>query len=237
MLDWRRFGLLTFDCYGTLIDWERGVVEAVRPLLAARGLAADEAAILAAFGRHEAHVERELAPRCSPPLLYKEVLILTLAALAADFGFTPTAAELLALRQSLPRWAPFPEVPAALQALQRRYRLAVLSNVDDDLFAFSQAQLGVDFAWVVTAQQVGRYKPDPAHFHAILARSGLPAGRILHVAQSPYHDLGVAKALGFATVWVNRRQSRLGLTADAQPDLEVPDLAALVACLEGEAAP
>ncbi len=232
MLDWNRFELLTFDCYGTLIDWETGILAAMRPLLAAKGISADDEAVLAAFGRHETHAELELTPRACRPLLYKEVLILTLAGMAQELGFTPTPEELLTLRESVQHWPAFPDSPSALQALKQRYKLAVLSNIDDDLFAFSQAKLGVDFDWVVTAQQVGSYKPNPAHFHAILERTGLPVDRILHVAQSLHHDIRPAKALGFTTVWINRRHGKPGSgatpPAQATPDLEVRSLQELV---------
>ncbi len=231
-MDWSRFELLTFDCYGTLIDWETGILEAVRPLLARRGISVDDEAVLAAFARQETRAELELSPRASRPLLYKEVLILTLAGMGRELGLPLDMEDLLALRDSLPHWPAFPDAPGALQTLRPHHRLAVLSNVDDDLFAFSQARLGVSFDWVVTAEQVGHYKPHPAHFHAILERSGLPVDRILHVAQSLHHDIRPARELGFTTVWVNRRQGRPGGAtppAQATPHLEVPDLATLVA--------
>ena len=232
-LDFGHFDALTFDCYGTLVDWERGLLEALGPLLAAHdasGAGDDE--LLERFGRAESEVQ------AGPFRSYRAVLEQVVRRLGSDLGFTPTDEEASAFAASVSRWPPFPDTVPALRALERRYRLAVVSNVDDDLFAGSAAQLGVAFDQVVTAQQVGSYKPAPAHFHEALRRLALPRDRVLHVAQSLYHDVAPAKALGLACVWVNRRAGRPGggatAPARATPDLEVPDLAAL-AGLIGEA--
>jgi 2-haloacid dehalogenase len=124
-----------------------------------------------------------------------------------------------------------------LRRLRPRFRLGVLTNCDDDLFAASNRRLGVDFDWIVTAQQVGSYKPDERNFHVMLKRLGLPPERIVHVAQSLYHDHVPAKNLGLATAWVNRRRDRPGFgatpRATASPDLEVPDLRTLAGLAPG----
>ncbi len=221
------FELLTFDCYGTLVDWERGLLAALRPLLAAHGAKEDEEALLARYARLEAAAE-------SPPYRsYAEVLAAVVDGLGAELGFRPTEIERASLAASLPTWPPFPDTVGALARLHGRYPLAILSNVDDDLFAATARQLQIAFDWVVTAQQVGSYKPSPGHFLEIQRRSGLAPARILHVAQSLFHDIATAQPLGFATVWVNRRGERPsgGATppADARPDLEVPDLESLAA--------
>jgi len=130
-------------------------------------------------------------------------------------------------------WPPFPDSAAALERLHARYRLGVITNCDDDLFAASEARLGIDFDWVVTAQQAKRYKPNPRGFELAFERIGLPPSRILHVAQSLYHDHVTAKRLGLSTVWVDRRGAQPGSgatpPADATPDLTVPDMATLAA--------
>jgi 2-haloacid dehalogenase len=151
----------------------------------------------------------------------------------ARLRFAPTPAELACLAASLPHWQPFPDTVAALRALQRRYKLAVISNIDHDLFAATAPQLQVSFDWVITAEQVQAYKPSTQNFTYALAHIGVPPTQILHVAQSLYHDIVPAKHLGLAAVWVNRYQSRPGATPaiHVEPDLEVPDLRTLVAAL------
>lgn len=197
-LDPRRFELLTFDCYGTLVDWERGIAAAVRPICASQGATPPAAALLGAFGEHEHAVQSERYRS------YREVLALTLDRMGEALGFRPSGAEREAFAASVGDWPVFSDTVDALRRLARRYKLGVVSNVDDDLFARSRERLGVPFDWVVTAQQVGSYKPAPAHFHEMARRSGLPAERILHVAQSRFHDIAPASALGYATLWVDR---------------------------------
>lgn len=226
-LDFARFEALTFDCYGTLIDWERGILGALGALLTAHGVAApDDDALLERFARAESAAE------AGPFVSYREVLRRVASGVGSDLGFVPSDDEADAFAASVTTWPPFLDTTAALQALGGWYRLAVVSNVDDDLFAGSSARLGVDFAAVVTAQQVASYKPAAAHFHEVLRRLALPRERVLHVAQSLYHDIAPAKALGFTCVWVNRRAGRPGGGATSQArataDLEVPDLATLV---------
>jgi 2-haloacid dehalogenase len=150
-----------------------------------------------------------------------------------EMAFTPGDEEAETFAASVGQWPPFGDTVDGLRALAARYRLAIVSNVDDDLFAGSAAQLGVTFAEVVTAQQVKSYKPALAHFHEVLRRLDLPMERVLHVAQSLYHDIAPAKELGFTCVWVNRRVGKGGggatAPATASPDMEVPDLRTLVA--------
>ncbi len=217
---------LTFDCYGTLVDWETGILEALRPVLGARGIARPEEELLERFARLETAIE------AGAFLRYREVLERVLAGFGRDLGFETAAAERAAFAASVERWPPFPDTVPSLSALAGRYRLAVVSNVDDDLFAGTARRLGVAFDVVVTAEQVGSYKPAPAHFHEALRRLALPREKVLHVAQSRYHDIAPARALGIHSVWVNRRSGREGAGAtapsSARPDLEVPDLRELV---------
>jgi 2-haloacid dehalogenase len=235
MLDFDRYTHLTFDCYGTLIDWERGILAALRPVLARHGLALTDDRILELYG------ELEAAAEAGPYRRYRAVLAAVLAGFGARLGFAPSAEEREAFAASVGQWPPFPDTVEALQALGRRYRLVVLSNVDDDLFAQSARHLATDFAAVITAQQVGSYKPDRRNFRFALARLGAPPARVLHVAQSLFHDIAPAKELGLTAVWVNRRHDRPGFgatpAATAQPDLEVPDLRTLARLVEASATP
>lgn len=228
MMDFGSFEALTFDCYGTLVDWERGILEALTPVLAAHGADAggDEAA-LERFARLESGIQ------AGPFRSYRSVLEEVMRAFGAELGFQPSRGEVAAFAASVPSWRPFADTVPALRALSRRYRLAVVSNVDDDLFDGTATRLEVPFSAVVTAQQVRSYKPARAHFDEVLRRLDLPRERVLHVAQSLFHDIAPARALGFRCVWVNRRAGRSGSgatsSATAQPDLEVPDLSSLVA--------
>ena len=228
-LDPNRFDLLTFDCYGTLVDWEAGIIAAVRDVCAAHGAEPTEATILAAFGAAEHVVQAERYRT------YREVLALTLDRMGHTLGFRPTSAECEAFAASVGHWPPFPDTVDSLRRLATRYRLGIVSNVDDDLFAETATNLGTDFDWVVTAQQVGSYKPAPTHFEEMAARSQIPVDRTLHVAQSLFHDIGPASALGYATVHVNRlsRAGGTGATppADAQPDATVTDMAGVARLL------
>jgi 2-haloacid dehalogenase len=226
-LDFDRFEALTFDCYGTLIDWETGILRAMRELAgdSATDLPDDDT-ILELFGRLEAEAETgAFRP-------YREVLQDVAAGFGLELGLTMDGERASAFARSVPDWPPFTDSAPALEALAGRFRLAIVSNVDDDLFAGSAERLGVPFDEVVTAQQVRSYKPATPHFDEVLKRLGTPRERVLHVAQSLYHDVAPAKTLGFACVWVNRRAGRRGSGATrraiAAPDLEVPDLATLV---------
>lgn len=225
-LDPGAFDLLTFDCYGTLVDWEAGIITAARRACANHGPSPAEAEILSAFGEAEHVVQGERYRT------YREVLALTLEKMGSSLGFRPTDAERDAFAASVGSWPAFPDTQAALQRLGARYRLGIVSNVDDDLFGETARRLGIDFDWVVTAQQVGSYKPAPAHFEEMVMCSGIPRDRTLHVAQSLFHDIAPASALGYATVHVNRpsRGSGSGATppSSARPDAEVPDMAGVV---------
>jgi 2-haloacid dehalogenase len=225
-LDYGRFDAITFDCYGTLIDWEAGLLAAFRPILAARGLSVDDS-ILERYARHEAAAE------AGPYRRYRDVLAAGLRGVAGELHIEPTADEIEAFAGSVVDWPAFPDSPGALARLHERFRLGVITNCDDDLFAGSQERLGVAFDWVVTAQQVGAYKPAEANFHAAFERLGLPRERILHTAQSLFHDHVPAKRLGLSTVWIDRRHDRPGSgatpPAEASPDAVFPDMATFTA--------
>ncbi|MGH9492401.1 MAG: haloacid dehalogenase type II [Terriglobales bacterium] len=225
MLDFRRFRVLTFDCYGTLVDWESGILGALRPLLRAHGKTLTDEQTLEIYGELEAEAE---AGEYHP---YREVLEGVVRGFGRRLGFEPSLQEAESLPESLKNWKPFPDTVAALMKLKARYKLAVVSNVDDDLFAATARRLEVPFDWVITAQQAGSYKPSHRNFKLALERIALPPDQVLHVAQSIYHDIVPARELGLATVWVNRRAGKAGegatKAAQGQPDLEVPDLKTL----------
>jgi 2-haloacid dehalogenase len=224
-LNLEAFEVLTFDCYGTLIDWEAGILGGIRPVLAAHGVELTDDEILESFARHEAALE------AGPYQTYRAVLAGSLGGLADELGIEVTAEELAAFGDSVPGWPAFDDSTDALRRLATRYRLGVITNCDDDLFAASALRLDVPFEWVFTAEQAQDYKPSVAPFVMALTAIDVPKERVLHVAQSLYHDHVPAKELGLATAWVNRRHDRPGFgatpAAEAAPDLEVPDLASL----------
>ncbi len=232
MLDFSRFEYLTFDCYGTLIDWETGILAAFGPVLNARGLISTPAisselaeTVLEWYGDLEAHAE------AGEYKLYKEVLREVVRGIASRLDFTPSSEEENVLVSSLKHWPPFPDTVDALKQLATRYKLAVISNTDNDLFAETARTLQVPFAQVITAEMARSYKPSLNNFELALDIIPVCRQKILHAAQSLYHDIGPAKFLGISNVWVNRRAGKLGLgataPATATPDLEVPSLRSL----------
>jgi 2-haloacid dehalogenase len=231
-LDVDRVDALTFDCYGTLIDWEAGLSAAFAPILAVHGIAATGDDVLERYARYEAAAE------AGPYQLYRDVLATGLRGVADELGFTPTSDEIAAFSGSVVDWPAFPDSAAALARLHRRFRLGVITNCDDDLFDASARRLETDFDWVVTAQQARSYKPDEANFHLALERIALPRERIVHVAQSLYHDHVPAQRLGFTTVWINRRHDRPGTgatpPATATPDATYPDMASFAAAVASD---
>lgn len=223
-LDFPRFEVLTFDCYGTLIDWESGILPVLRSILAAHGKNVDDATLLQFYGDFEQRAENPYQP-------YRDVLASVVCQFGQQLGFTPTKEEEQSLPNSLAQWPPWPDTVAALRELKTRYRLAILSNVDDDLFAATRPKLGVEFDEVITAQQAKAYKPSLNIFELALDRIKAPKDRVLHIGQSIYHDVIPGQKLGLATVWVNRPSARPGVgavkSANANPDLTVTSLADL----------
>jgi 2-haloacid dehalogenase len=230
MLDLTRFKVLTFDCYGTMIDWEGGIFAALRPILAAHGKEVSDSALLALYAELEVTAEQ------GEYLRYREVLQSVARGFGQRLGFSPTDAEVRSLPESVATWQPFPDTVKALRKLSSRYQLAVISNIDDDLFAASASKLEVAFSHVFTAQQAGCYKPCMNIFRLAEEKIGVSREHWLHVGQSIYHDVIPAQSLGLATVWVNRRSPRPGAgaakAAAANPDLEVPDLQTLAKLAE-----
>jgi 2-haloacid dehalogenase len=221
-IDFRRFDVLTFDCYGTLIDWERGILDALQPILAPQGIEADEEELLESYARHEAALE------AGEYVSYREIVATSVQRLCSDFGFSPSAEGIADFADSVGVWPAFRDTAPALLRLARRFSLGVITNCDDDLFARSNKRLGVIFDWIVTAQMAYSYKPSLNNFRLALDLIEAPTERILHVAQSLYHDHVPAKQLGMTTAWINRRQGRPGSgatpQATASADLSVPDM-------------
>ena len=224
-VDFGAFEAMTFDSYGTLIDWEAGIVAAFAPALRAAGIETGAEDLLERYARHEAAIEAGAYVR------YSEVLGRAFVGICGELGVSPGPEEVAAFSRSVGQWPAFGDSAEALARLQRRFRLGVITNCDDDLFALSNARLGVEFDWVVTAEQAGSYKPSRRNFELAFAELGIPRERILHVAQSLFHDHVPAKALGLTTVWVDRRRGREGSGAtppsEAAPDLVVADMRTL----------
>jgi 2-haloacid dehalogenase len=231
-MDFSRFTTISFDCYGTLIDWESGILPVLRAALANHGQSLPDAAILALYAEFEAEAES------GPYQSYRNVLQSVVTAFADRLHFQATPAEIRSLHESVSAWPPFPDTVPALRELQKLYELAVISNIDDDLFAETRKYLEVEFDAVITAEQAGSYKPSVNNFQMALRTLTLSPDRLLHAAQSVYHDVVPARSLGISTVWVNRKSARPGIGAvrasavrafENRPDLEVPDLASLAA--------
>jgi 2-haloacid dehalogenase len=216
------FDVLTFDCYGTLIDWESGIAAATRFQLGDVVAAHADEDLIAAFAAVEHDAEVPYKP-------YREVLALSLRGMGERLGFPVSDAQASGFGSSVGQWPAFPDSADALQRLQERFKLAVITNCDDDLFAQSERRLGVSFDFVITAQQAGSYKPDHAGFLLAFERIDEPRERILHVAQSLFHDHVPAKQLGMTSVWIDRRQGRGGgasLDVEAHPDATFTSMAA-----------
>jgi 2-haloacid dehalogenase len=225
MLNFAQYRLVSFDCYGTLIDWETGIFSAMRPILAAYGKTMADSDFLGLYSELESAAEQgEFHP-------YREVLQSVVRGFGKHLGFNPTESQARSLPESLPNWPPFPDTIAALAKLKQRYQLAVISNVDDDLFALTARRLQIPFDFVITAQQAQAYKPSLPMFQLAQQRTGVAPGQWLHIAQSVYHDVIPARSLGISTAWVNRPSIRPGSgaakAATGQPDLEVPSLETL----------
>ena len=225
MLDFNRCQWMSFDCYGTIVDWETGISDAVSGLCARRGLGKTREEILALFADSEPKVQTS-----GEFLDYRRVLRDVLAIMAQQLGITLSGSEAGALSDSLPRWPVFPDAVAALRTLQTSYKLAIISNVDDDLFQQTQDVLGISFDAVVTSLQARSYKPGLGNFQLAQERMGVESANWLHVGESLYHDIGPANLLGLDSVWVNRPDRGGGTRpTDAVPSLVVPSLAELAA--------
>jgi 2-haloacid dehalogenase len=229
-MDFESIRLITFDCYGTLIDWENGMLAALRPMFSRDGRKVPDFELLENYGEAEAELES------GPYLPYRRVLSLAAQEMGRRLGVEVSPEQGDGFAASLMEWKPFADTVPALQMLARKFRLGIISNVDDDLFAESRKKLGVAFDFVVTAQQVQSYKPSARNFQEALRRGGVEKGQVLHAGQSLYHDIAPANALGIANVWVNRPSVRPGSGAakpgTARPTHQVSSLAELAALVK-----
>jgi 2-haloacid dehalogenase len=231
MLDFNQYKVLTFDCYGTLIDWESGILNALKPVFIAHQVKLRQDDALELFGELESAQEREYKK-------YRAVLENVLQDMGARLGFRPNQDEIRAFGESVREWEPFADSAGALKKLKRKYKLMILSNVDDDLFVYSAKKLGVTFDDVITAEQCQSYKPSLNNFRIAQQRVGVPQTEWLHVAQSLFHDIAPAKQMGLDTVWVNRRWDKPGAGAtpptEATPDVTVNSLQELAKMVSGK---
>jgi len=235
-MDLTKFQALSFDCYGTLIDWETGIAAVLAPWAREQGLAASDEELLLAYADNEAAVEREAASA-----LYPDVLAMAFRRTGETLGAPVSDAWAQRLGDSVGDWPAFPDSAAALAALARHYKLIILSNVHRAGFAASNERLRGDFAAIITAEDVGAYKPAENHFRALdatLAELGVDRGALLHVAQSLFHDHVPAKREGLPSVWINRRHDRPGWGATPQPadewtyDLQFASMAEFAAAVD-----
>ena len=211
----RDFTTLTFDCYGTLIDWESGIHTALLPLIGKTGKVFTRDQALENFARHESAQEHE-----TPDMVYSALLAHVHARLAVEWGVAPDAAADRVFGAAVPDWPAFPDSAEALAYLKQHYKLVILSNVDRVSFAGSNKRLGVAFDAIYTAQDIGSYKPDVRNFHymlAHLAERGIKPAQILHTAQSLFHDHGPAKQVGLTSCWIDRRHDAAGWGATMAP--------------------
>jgi 2-haloacid dehalogenase len=202
------FKALTFDCYGTLIDWETGMIEALKPLTskASQKITRDE--ILEAHARHECSQQIQ-----TPSKLYRDLLATVYRRLAEEWKVATSWSDCVAYGQSIRNWPVFPDTVASLQYLKQHYKLAILSNIDNESFSFSNEKLGVDFDAVYTAEDCGSYKPSARNFEYMLAKLktiGIEKTQILHTAESLFHDHATANERGLASCWIHRRHGQEG---------------------------
>jgi 2-haloacid dehalogenase len=214
-LDLTAYKALSFDCYGTLIDWESGIAAVLAPWAREQGLELRDEELLLAYADNEADVERD-----NPSKLYPDVLALAFHRTGETLGVDVSDAWARRLADSVPDWPAFPDSADALARLAGRYKLIILSNVHRAGFTASNERLRGDFAAIITAEDVGAYKPAENHFRALdatLPRLGLERSGLLHVAQSLFHDHVPAKREGLPSVWINRRHDRPGWGATPEP--------------------
>jgi 2-haloacid dehalogenase len=205
------FKVLTFDCYGTLIDWENGITRALQPLLTRSGKALSRDEVLEVFARHEAAQQSE-----TPSMIYSELLAVVHSRIASEWGIQQSVLESKAFGRSVPDWPAFADSSTALQYLKKHYSLAILSNVDRESFRGSNTRLQIQFDYIFTAQDIGSYKPNPRNFEYMIEKlsdAGFQKDEVLHTAESLYHDHLPANKAGIASAWIYRRHAQKGFGA------------------------
>jgi 2-haloacid dehalogenase len=224
-MDYKKIRLLSFDCYGTLIDWKESVLSILESFFRDSPLSFSREELFGAF------LEADRKMVSSAYLPYREVLAQVIERMAENLRFSLDPASRYLLSDRFIEWKPFPDTVRSLKRLKENFQLAILSNVDDELFSISNKLLEVDFDFIVTAQQTGSYKPDHRNFQRALKVFNIEKQEHLHIAQSIYHDIIPARQLGLNTVWVNRYGEPERTDPGEFPDLEVPDLQSLVKIL------
>jgi 2-haloacid dehalogenase len=234
MIDWTQVKALSFDCYGTLIDWEQGILNALKPWVTQFGASS----VLSGFSAVEPDIEHT-----HPTWPYRDIVSEVYRQMAVEFQVEATDTEAFSFAVSVGTWPPFADTVAALQMLKKRFRLYILSNVDEVSISGTLAQLETPFDGVFTAEAIGTYKPDPKNFDYLLKRvekQGVAPAQLVHVAQSLFHDHVPAKNIGLQTVWVDRSQGRPSAAPPPAQmpayDLRFPTLADLVAHIEQQTA-
>lgn len=219
-----KWDTISFDCYGTLVDWESGIADVFCDTAATDGVTLDRDAVLTAYHEIEPKVQ------AGSYRLYREVLSETALRVAEWLGWPLTHSGVSFLAESLPDWPVFEDTRPALERLKSRFDIAILSNIDDDLLQATLARIAVEFDWTVTAENTRSYKPAHPHFREAIRRAGGDRGRLLHAAQSYYHDIAPATGLGLSAIWINRKGE--DQPAGRSPLLTVRNLAALADWLE-----
>jgi len=219
-----RFSLITFDCYGTLIDWESGMKNALRNLTKRRNISFDIESLPERYIEIELEIEKEGYRK------YKEVLGLGVRRLFEEKGIMLSSEEEKIFADSINTWPPFNETTEVLRKIKEKYKLAILSNIDEDLIKHSIKLIGVEFDGVITAEQVKSYKPSHGHWKRMMDVFKIPKENVLHVAASYVHDIVPAKELGFRVAWINRKDEKV--KGNITPDYEFRDLRPLVNLLE-----
>jgi len=227
-VDYSRIKLLSFDCYGTLVDWQKCVTDILTPFFNQFQVEFSRKEIFETF----LEADRQLESGDYMP--YREILAGIVIYMADKLRISIDPATRYILSEKFVDWLPFPDTVESLKLLKKKFQLAIISNVDDKLFSITNKLLEVEFDYVITAQQLGSYKPNRDNFKAAQDRFGLEPGQMLHVAQSIFHDIVPANKLGWNTVWVNRYAEPERTDPREFPDLEVPDLASLLKIIKLE---
>ncbi|MFC1554809.1 haloacid dehalogenase type II [candidate division KSB1 bacterium] len=218
--------VISFDCYGTLIDWETGLLDVLKLILGQHGVELDDTEILEKFAEFESEEEKKSYRS------YRKVLHSVMQQFGMKYGFFLDKSEENAIVDSIQMWQPFDDTVVSLQALQKKYKLSIITNIDNDLFAGTFMSLGVNFEQIITSENVKSYKPDIKNFEFALENIGVTKDELLHVSVSLYHDIMPAESIGVKTVWINRRHGKEGSGATPRvlkkPDYEFPDLKTFV---------
>ncbi len=221
-MDYTQFEILSFDCYGTLIDWKRSILDIIHPVISDYSLDIPREDLFRLF----LEIDREYTIKDYTS--YKEILYGIMDLIATKLNLLLHPNDRTCLVERFGQWEPFDDTVDTLEELHKDYKLAIISNVDDDLFAITNSKLQVEFDFIVTAEQVKSYKPSHNNFRKALSRFGTDSSKVLHLAQSIYHDIIPTNQLGWYNVWVNRYIEPERTNPDEYPNLEVPDLKSFV---------